>query len=203
MQQNAEDEDEEEEEMEENDEDEDLHMELEEDEGTSNAAGMLNFLIAQLLWLIFQINVFFFSVFEGKKKDEDMDSQHFATLERLRQTQRQDYLRGAVSGSVQATDRLMKELRDIYRSDSSKKGKLIRYAPIFLKSVITNLFPVGVYSVELVNDSLYEWNVRLLSVDPDSPLHSDLQLLKDKDGRDHILLNLLFKVNQPGLCSRP
>lgn len=51
-----------------------------------------------------------------------MDSQHFATLERLRQTQRQDYLRGAVSGSVQATDRLMKELRDIYKSDSSKKG---------------------------------------------------------------------------------
>lgn len=51
-----------------------------------------------------------------------MDSQHFATLERLRQTQREDYLRGAVTGSVQATDRLMKELRDIYRSDSSKKG---------------------------------------------------------------------------------
>lgn len=58
----------------------------------------------------------------GKKKEEEMDSQHFATLERLRQTQRQDYLRGAISGSVQATDRLMKELRDIYRSDSSKKG---------------------------------------------------------------------------------
>lgn len=53
---------------------------------------------------------------------------------------------------------------------------------------------IGVYSVELVNDSLYEWNVRLLSVDPDSPLHGDLQLLKDKDGRDHILLNLVFKV---------
>lgn len=58
----------------------------------------------------------------GKVKEEEMDSQHFATLERLRQTQRQDYLRGAISGSVQATDRLMKELRDIYRSDSSKKG---------------------------------------------------------------------------------
>ena len=56
------------------------------------------------------------------KKEEETDSQHFATLERLRQTQRQDYLRGAVSGSVQATDRLMKELRDIYKSDSSKKG---------------------------------------------------------------------------------
>lgn len=48
--------------------------------------------------------------------------------------------------------------------------------------------------MELVNDSLYEWNVRLLSFDPDSQLHSDMQLLKDKDGRDHVLLNVLFKV---------
>lgn len=30
---------------------------------------------------------------------------------------------GAVSGSVQASDRLMKELRDIYRSQSYKTGK--------------------------------------------------------------------------------
>ena len=60
-----------------------------------------------------------------------MDSQHFATLERLRQTQRQDYLRGAISGSVQATDRLMKELRDIYRSDSSKKGMPILHLILF------------------------------------------------------------------------
>ena len=137
-----------------------------------------------------------------------MDSQHFATLERLRQTQRQDYLRGAISGSVQATDRLMKELRDIYRSDSSKKGMPVLHL-ILLTTLLdvnstysfnsyyyTNMFIcfTGVYSVELVNDSLYEWNVRLLTVDPDSPLHSDLQLLKDKDGRDHILLNLVFKV---------
>ena len=28
-----------------------------------------------------------------------------------------------MSGSVQATDRLMKELREIYKSDSYKKGK--------------------------------------------------------------------------------
>lgn len=51
-----------------------------------------------------------------------MEIQHLETLERLRQNQRQDYLKGAVTGSVQATDRLMKELRDIYRSDSFKKG---------------------------------------------------------------------------------
>lgn len=53
--------------------------------------------------------------------------------------------------------------------------------------------------MELVNDSLYEWNVRLLTVDPDSPLHSDLQLLKDKDGKDHIMLNMLFKVGSSDL----
>lgn len=55
-------------------------------------------------------------------------------------------------------------------------------------------FVVGMYSIELVNDSLYEWNVRLMCVDPDSPLHSDLILLKEKEGKDSILLNMLFKV---------
>lgn len=59
-----------------------------------------------------------------------MDTEHLATLERLRQNQRQDYLKGSVSGSVQATDRLMKELRDIYRSDSFKKGKFEHYSAI-------------------------------------------------------------------------
>jgi len=52
----------------------------------------------------------------------------------------------------------------------------------------------GMYSIELVNDSLYEWNIRLMCVDPDSPLHSDLVLLKEKEGKDSILLNMLFKV---------
>lgn len=60
---------------------------------------------------------------------DEMDTEHLATLERLRQNQRQDYLKGSVSGSVQATDRLMKELRDIYRSDSFKKGRFEHYLP--------------------------------------------------------------------------
>ncbi|MGH0157974.1 UNVERIFIED_CONTAM: hypothetical protein FKN15_061093 [Acipenser sinensis] len=83
---------------------------------------------------------------------------------------------GAVSGSVQASDRLMKELREIYRSQSYK---------------------TGIYSVELVNDSLYEWHVKLRTVDPDSPLHSDLQVLKEKEGMDYILLNFSYKDNFP------
>lgn len=105
-----------------------------------------------------------------------MEVEHLATLERLRQSQRQDYLKGSVSGSVQATDRLMKELRDIYRSDSFKNN---------------------MYSIELVNDSIYEWNIRLMSVDPDSALHNDLVLLKEKEGKDSILLNIMFKETYP------
>ncbi|KAF7997950.1 hypothetical protein HCN44_009348 [Aphidius gifuensis] len=134
------------EEDEESESEEDLHLDM--DEGEANA----------------------------KSKADDMDLEHLATLERLRQNQRQDYLRGSVSGSVQATDRLMKELRDIYRSDSFKKG---------------------MYTVELVSDSLYEWNIKLLCVDPDSPLHKDLALLKEKEGKDCIQLNMIFKETYP------
>ncbi|KAF9407085.1 hypothetical protein HW555_012773 [Spodoptera exigua] len=50
---------------------------------------------------------------------------------------------------------------------------------------------------ELVNDSLYEWNIRLRSVDPDSPLHNDLLVLKEKEGKDSILLNIMFKETYP------
>lgn len=125
----------------------DLHIEMEEDSGA-----------------------------QEKGKEDGLSTEHHATLERLRQNQRQDYLRGSVSGSVQATDRLMKELREVYRSESYRRG---------------------VFSVDLVNDSLYEWNVKLLIVDSDSPLHSDMTLLKEKEGKDHILLNILFKENYP------
>lgn len=141
-----EDEDDDDEDNAEDEEDEDLPIEMEEDPQT------------------------------GDKKDEGLSTEHTATLERLKQNQREGYLNGSVSGSVQATDRLMKELREIYRSENFKRG---------------------VFSVELANDSLYEWNVKLYVVDTDSPLAGDLQILKQKEGRDHILLNILFKENYP------
>ncbi|XP_019606769.1 ubiquitin-conjugating enzyme E2 Q2 isoform X1 [Rhinolophus sinicus] len=113
----------------------------------------------------------------GKKsEDEGIEKENLAILEKIRKTQRQDHLNGAVSGSVQASDRLMKELRDIFRSQSYK---------------------TGIYSVELINDSLYDWHVKLQRVDPDSPLHSDLQILKEKEGIEYILLNFSFKDNFP------
>lgn len=113
---------------------------------------------------------------QDKSKDEGLSKEHSATLDRLKQSQRDSYLKGSVSGSVQATDRLMKELREVYRSDSFKKG---------------------VFTVDLVNDSLYEWNVKILIFDSESALSNDLALLKEKEGRDHILLNVLFKETYP------
>ena len=53
-----------------------------------------------------------------------------------------------------------------------------------------------VLQVELVNDSLYEWNVKIMRVDPDSPLAEDLKKLKEREGKDHILLSFTFKVRQ-------
>ncbi|XP_006899463.1 PREDICTED: ubiquitin-conjugating enzyme E2 Q2-like [Elephantulus edwardii] len=120
--------------------------------------------------------------FNGKQsEDEGIEKENLAILENIRNTQRQDHLNGAVSGPVQASDRLMKELRDIYRSQSYK---------------------TGIYSVELINDSLYDWrlydwHVKLQKVDPDSPLHSDLQILKEKEGIEYILFNFSFKDNFP------
>ena len=49
------------------------------------------------------------------------------------------------------------------------------------------------FSAELVGESLYEWNVKLLRVDPESELHQDMTEL----GHEHILLNLTFPDNFP------
>ncbi len=138
------DDDDDDEENNEDDDEEDLHLELEDESANKN------------------------------KEKEGLDSEHLATLERLKANQRQDYLQGTVTGSVQASDRLMKELRDIYRSDTFKKG---------------------IYSIELINDSLYEWRIKLKGVDKDSPLYADLMTLKEREGKDFIELNMLFKVS--------
>ena len=52
-----------------------------------------------------------------------------------------------------------------------------------------------------MNDSLYEWNVKILTVDPESPLAEDLKKLKDREGKDHILLSFIFKVSCNGIES--
>lgn len=53
------------------------------------------------------------------------------------------------------------------------------------------------YSVELVDESLYDWNVILHAIDTDSDLYKDLQQLKKKEGKDGILFNIKFEPNYP------
>ena len=48
-----------------------------------------------------------------------------------------------------------------------------------------------------MNDSLYEWNVKICRVDSDSPLSADLVQLKEREGKDHILLSFMFKDTFP------
>lgn len=55
-------------------------------------------------------------------QNENMKTEYIEILERLKNKQRRDHMKGSITGSVQANNRLMKELRDIYNSDTFKKG---------------------------------------------------------------------------------
>ena len=60
-----------------------------------------------------------------KQKEIDGISQdNWKLLEKVKSTQRRDHLKGITFGSPTANDRLMKELRDIFKSDHYKNGKL-------------------------------------------------------------------------------
>ncbi|XP_056631630.1 ubiquitin-conjugating enzyme E2Q-like protein CG4502 [Diorhabda carinulata] len=69
--------------------------------------------------------------------------------------------------------RLMKELRDLQRFQNSK--------------------PDPVFTVELVEDNLFEWHVKLYKIDNDSELGNDMHEL----GVTYILLHLVFPENFP------
>ena len=76
------------------------------------------------------------AVSKKARQDEDVATEHLQVLERLKANQRRDYMKGTVSGSVQATDRLMKELRDIYRSANFKSGA---YQVTFYIKLVSNV----------------------------------------------------------------
>ena len=63
------------------------------------------------------------------KKENNIDGiskDNWNLLEKVKSTQRQDHLKGNKFGSPTANDRLMKELRDIFRSDNYKNGNSIK-----------------------------------------------------------------------------
>lgn len=86
------------------------------------------------------------------------------------------WFQGLASGRNIAESRLTKEFRRISESE------LVRS---------------NAYSVELVKGSIYNWNVELRSIDEDSELYEDLQILKEIEGKDSILLNIKFTKEFP------
>ncbi|CAK5114200.1 unnamed protein product [Meloidogyne enterolobii] len=100
-----------------------------------------------------------------------------AVITRVSHVQRQQHLKCAPAGSVTASDRLMKELKQIYSSDNYKNG---------------------VFSIELEKENLYEWNVKLKKFDEDSNLATDLrQLAKPPHNKDGLLFQFIFGASFP------
>lgn len=115
-----------------------------------------------------------FSDEEDIGADTGITEENKAVLEKVRMNTRQEFLQQqqqqqqtsggstassapGTTSSVRASDRLMRELRDIYRSQNFKDGILS------VQQVSMNLpvFAVGLYSVELIDDSLYNWYIKL------------------------------------------
>ncbi|EFP12518.1 CRE-UBC-25 protein [Caenorhabditis remanei] len=102
-------------------------------------------------------------------------------LDKVSRVNRQQHLDGRVTGSITATDRLMKEIRDIHRSEHYKNG---------------------VYTFELEKEeNLYQWWVKLHKVDEDSPLFEDMKKLKAEQNQDHLLFSFTFNETFP--CEPP
>ena len=60
------------------------------------------------------------------------------------------------------------------------------------------MFNTGYYSVELVNDSLYDWHVSIMKVDSDSPLHEDLKKFgANEGGSSSIVIGMSFHDTFP------
>jgi len=107
---------------------------------------------------------------------DDVSPEGRAVLNRVTNFQRQQHLQGNASGSVTASDRLMKELREIYRSDNYKND---------------------VFTVELEKDNLYEWHVKLFKVDPDSQLALDIKQMEQSTKQSYLLFHFIFKDSFP------
>lgn len=59
---------------------------------------------------------------QQQAQDDDVSPEGREVLIRVSHAQREQHLQGVASGSITASDRLMKELKEIYRSDNFKRG---------------------------------------------------------------------------------
>ena len=92
-----------------------------------------------LLLTLLRLKMNFYSGNDDDHDQDKMDEKGKAVLDKIRMTTHEDYLKvqsdcmccvthymcctqGNATGSIRASDRLMRELSDIYKSDSYKKG---------------------------------------------------------------------------------
>lgn len=61
----------------------------------------------------------------------------------------------------------------------------------------SDTFKNGDYSLEMVDECIYNWNVELHAIDKESPLYADLMELKKKEGKGSIMLNMTFNDKYP------
>uniref|UniRef100_A0A6G1SHE2 Ubiquitin-conjugating enzyme E2 Q1 n=1 Tax=Aceria tosichella TaxID=561515 RepID=A0A6G1SHE2_9ACAR len=78
--------------------------------------------------------------------------------------------------STPASKRLMKELKDFYESTSFKDG---------------------IFTVELVDENIYEWNIKIFKPYPYSDYQEDFQKWKERTGKDHMLLRASYNDEYP------
>jgi hypothetical protein len=95
------------------------HIEME--DPTVNSSSKVR--IVTLFRSLISVALWFHSAIFFLQQDEGIETEHLMTLERLKASQQNELSKGTPNHSVQASDRLMKELRDIYRSQSFKKGE--------------------------------------------------------------------------------
>ena len=63
----------------------------------------------------------------------------------------------------------------------------------------SKIYKNGLYTIELVNENLFEWDVKLSAafIDADSRLHKELVALKEKGRKDQVELRFLFSDHFP------
>lgn len=66
------------------------------------------------------------------KKGDEPTPEAAALLTRVATAQRQMHQRGVATGSVSANDRLMKEIRELYRSENHKNGMILSSANLII-----------------------------------------------------------------------
>ncbi|KRY14482.1 Ubiquitin-conjugating enzyme E2 Q1 [Trichinella patagoniensis] len=110
--------------------------------------------------------------FTRKKPDDDIIDLTNSDDEKIVST-------GKTSDNVQDTvalKRLMKEFKAVSESDSVKNG---------------------IFSVSLIGDCLFKWEVQLKKFYEGSRLAKDLITLKEQQGYDYVLLNIIFPKAYP------